>query len=164
MDANGTGDKKTLVPIHKLCEKMSPRFCKALLRSHIATGCDYLNNIGTKKAALQAKPECNLVYFGESGVLDEHQINEAESYLVKVYNSRSKSTEDFDTFDNQSVIPWRSTNSVLKLPPTSYSIREGHISRWWYTYKHLSSLLNPGEYDFLDPVDYTVALTSWILT
>ena len=151
----GVGDKRTLLPIHRLCEKMGPRLCKVLLKTHIGTGCDYLSKVGTKKSALLAKPESNLTTFGESGIIDEHQLNEAENYLVQVFNSRSqKSILGQDTFDEERVKVWKATNSVLNLPPTSHSIREGHIRRWWFIYKQLSNLLNPGEYSFLRPQDY----------
>ena len=87
-------------------------------------------------------------------MIDEHQLNEAEHYLVQVFNSKShKSILGQDTFDEERVKVWKATNSVLNLPPTSHSIR-GHIRRWWFLYKLLSNLLNPGEYSFLRPQDY----------
>ncbi len=151
----GSGSNKTMLPIHTMCEKMGSNMCKTLLKCHIGSGCDYLSKVGTKKAALLAKPELNLLSFGESAVLDEHQINEAESYLVQVYNSRSRRLlDDLDIFDEHRVKHWKSTNSVISLPPTSYSIREGHIRRWWYIYKLPSNLINPDEYSFLDPEAY----------
>ena len=150
----GSGEKKTHLPMHRLAEKMGPQLCKAVLKAHIGTGCDYLSKIGTKKAALLAKPQFTLTSFGESATLDEHQINEAENYLARVFRGRLKTKDNDEDFDEMRVNCWRTTNSVIQLPPTSHSIREGHIRRWWFLYKHLSTLLNPGEFDFLDPTDY----------
>ena len=130
--AVGTGERRTFLPMHRLADKLGPRLCKALLKAHIGTGCDYLSKVGTKKAALLAQPESNLAAFGESAVLDEHQINEAEYYLVRVFKSRPRTAEDNEDFDDLRVNSWKTTNSVVHLPPTSYSIREGHTRRWWY--------------------------------
>ena len=85
----GQGEKKCFLPIHVLCQRLGKDMCQSLLKCHIGTGCDYLSKIGTKYNSLLAKPHNNLRSFGESGTLDLHQINEAESYLVNVY---SKST------------------------------------------------------------------------
>ena len=77
----GTGDKKALLPVHRLCANIGPRLCKALLKCHIGSGCDYLSKVCSKRSALLAKPESNLVSFVESAMIDEHQLNEAEHYL-----------------------------------------------------------------------------------
>ena len=77
-------------------------------------------------------------------------MTEAEEYLVKVYDTHT----DIEIFDELRIKVWTVTNSVYNLPPTMFSIRNGHIRRWWFLYKHLGSLLNPGEYDFLSPQDY----------
>ena len=47
-------------------------------------GCDYISKIGTKHAAILAKPKENLCSFAECAILDNDQIDEAEKYLVKV--------------------------------------------------------------------------------
>ena len=43
--------------------------------------------------------------------------------------------------------------SIFDLPPTSYSIVQGHIPRWFYIVKELSNLLNP-DYEPLNPLAY----------
>ena len=58
-----------------------------------------------------------------------------------------------DTFDEEKVKVWKATYSIVNPPPTSHSIR-GHICRWWFPYKLLNNLLNPGKYSFLRPQDY----------
>ena len=74
----GKGDGKRWIPIHLYQSELGHDYCKALLKCHLGTGCDYLSKIGTKSSALKAKPEANLNTFGESVNLDDAQIQEAE--------------------------------------------------------------------------------------
>ena len=145
----GLGDNKRLLPVHRLHSRLGDEFCKSLLKCHLGTGCDYISKIGTKYSALQAQPDLYLRNFGESGMLDSEQIKNAEKYLVKVFSN----TSNVDTFDELRVRVWKRTNSVLGLPPTSYSVRKGHIPRWWYLYKLCCDIL-AHSYDYVQPVDY----------
>ena len=136
----GKGDGKRWIPIHLYQSELGHDYCKALLKFHLGTGCDYLSKIGTKSSALKAKPEANLNTFGESVNLDDAQIQEAEKYLVNVMSSfRLKSNiSSFDELREKYI----KKGSVLDLPPTSYSIIYGHIPRWWFLYKIFSNLLS----------------------
>ena len=147
----GTGTNKVLLPVHILYRKLGEKLCRNLLKAHIGTGCcNYFSKIGTKKSALAARPEDHLDGFGVKGFLDEHQFNVAEKYLVKAYNNNA--TED--TFNELRFRVWKTNGSVYDLPPTSHSVRFGDILRWWFLFKKTSSLLSPGEYDFLQPENY----------
>ena len=57
------------------------------------------------------------------------------------------------TFDELRVLTWKRTSSVLELEPTSHSIIEGHIKRWWFLYKVCSDLLAM-DYTHLQPTDF----------
>jgi hypothetical protein len=122
-------------------ENLGDSYCKVLLKAHLGTGADYISKIGTKKGCLNANPEIALKDFGESSDLTGEEIQAGEQYLVKVAsNSRGKNCTAI-TFDELRVLTWKRTSSVLELEPTSHSIREGHIRRWWYLYKVCSDLL-----------------------
>ena len=123
----GKGDNKRCIPLHLLHSKLGDDFCKALLKCHLGTRCNYLSKIGTKHSALLAQPQLSLTTFGESAILDDTQVQEAEKYLVKVINSSSNAR----SFDELRAKIWTKTNSVLHLPPTSCSIIHGHVPRWY---------------------------------
>ena len=154
----GQGVKKRWIPIHLFHSELGDDYCNALLKCHLGTGCDYLSKIGTKSSAIKAKPEASLPTFGESAILDDMQIQEAEKYLVNVMSSSSK----VSSFDELRGKIWKKNNSVLDLPPTSHSIIHGHIPRWWYLYKICSNLLSH-DYDYLKPEDYGWNLTNGVL-
>ncbi len=121
----GRSDNKRMLPIHEVYTKLGYNFCKGMLKAHLGTGCDYLSKVGTKLSAVKADPTVTLARFGEGATLDDHQVDIAEEYLVKVASSN---TGNAKTFDELRVTAWRRTNSVLGLPPTSHSVREGKFS------------------------------------
>ena len=135
----GKGKNASYLPIHDMYKKLGYYFCKGLSEAHIGSGCDYLSKIGTKKGALKANPMENLKSFGEGPSLDNSQIKEAERYLVMTY-SNPKAPEQ--TFDELRYPVYMQRVSVLLLPPSSNSVVNGHIYRWWYLYKKMSNLLN----------------------
>jgi hypothetical protein len=189
----GKGKTACYLPIHEMYNFLGPSYCKNLLKSHLGTGCDYLSKIGTKKSALFADPCKNLSSFGESNIITDEEITEAEKYLVRVYTGvvgmrsqqkaeeaaekqAAKEAENVDkaqgkdkatkakrrpipasnTFDDLRYDEYMKKISVLLLPPTSHSMRQGHIRRWWYLYKMMSNLLNTNSN--YKPTDY-----GWIL-
>jgi hypothetical protein len=81
----GTGQKRRLIPIHELAKKLGPHLCSVYIKAYIATGNDALSKIGTKHAAIIAKPENFLIDFGESTILSEIDMINMEKYLVKKY-------------------------------------------------------------------------------
>ena len=83
----GACERLRRLPLHILHSKLGDAFCKSLLKMHLGTGCDYLSKVGTKISELKARPEVNLLQFGEASTLDEEQIDEAEKLLVMVMNS-----------------------------------------------------------------------------
>ena len=94
---------------------------------------------GTKKCAINSELHKNLKRFGESATLDQERIEEGEKYLVNVYSGNKASVQTFDELRN---VEYHRNVSVLLLPPTTHTIVNGHIYRWWYLYKKLSSILN----------------------
>ena len=50
-------------------------------------------------------------------------------------------------------LTWKRFSSGLELEPTSHSIIEGHIKRWWFLYKVCSDLLDM-DYTHLQPTDF----------
>ena len=146
--AAGIGDKRRYIPIHHLFTTFGETFCKILLKCHFGCGCAYISKIGAK--ALNADPVTYLNSFGEYPMLDEHQIRDAEKYLVKVFDNKS----DAENFDKLRYLTHRKTNSVFELPPTSYYVTNGHIPRWWFLYKQCSNLLSGENIDYLKTTDY----------
>ena len=145
----GKGDNKRWKPIHLLHSKLGDDYCKALLKCHLDTGCAYLSKIGTNPSTLHVVLHLNLMTFGETSVLDDAQVQEAETYLVHVINHSSK----FNTFDELRVKTWKNKHALLELPPTSHSIIHRHIPRWWFLYKMFSSLISH-DYDHLKPEEF----------
>ena len=121
---------------------------EVLLAAYIGTGCDSLSRIGTKAASLNCIPEMYLSAFGKTG-LSESQVSSCEAFLVKVHKASSECT----TFDSLRLCEYKRTGSVIDLPPTSYSIRKGHIPRWWYIVSEMSSLLE-NNYEPKNPCNF----------
>ena len=69
--------------------------------------------------------------------------------MVKVY----KHNTVCKTFDSLRASLFKANDSIFDLPPTSHSIIQGHIPRWFFLVREQSNLLNPS-YDPLDPCDY----------
>ena len=138
---HGRGDKTCFLPLHTIHGQLGENESKCMLKTHIGTGCDYLSKVGTKRSALAANPVVTLPTFGDSLTLRECEIDEAEAYLVRVYSSAPKTVTD-KTFDALRYEMYKKNMSVLQLPPTSYSVRNGHIPRWWYIFKTQSHLLD----------------------
>ena len=135
----GKGEKRRMLPVHIMFERLGKDFCQEILSAHLATGSDHLSKVGSKRCALTADPEKSLCNFGKTAILDEDQLKVAEEYLVNVLSS----SNGVKTFDELRVQVHKKTGSALGLPPTSYSIRNGHIRRWWYLLKESSNLLTP---------------------
>ena len=147
----GKGDRRRMLSVNKMFDKFGNHFCKEILSVHIGTGCDQLSKIGMKKASLKADPT-NLKDFGKTVILDDEQIKTAEQYLVNVSSSTKGKVS---TFDELRVLTYKRTGSALNLPPTSASVINGHIKRWWYLLKINSILLNPNRDSVMhNPLDY----------
>ena len=142
----GCGNNRHFVPIHALFERLPKPLGKVFFASYIRTGCDYLSKIGTKLGCLAALPEQYLSNFGNTQ-LDSNQIRLAEQYLVNVIKTNAEES----TFDELRHSHYTKHLDVTQLPPTSHSIVHGHIPRWWFLVKKLSSLLLT---DTLDPLNY----------
>ena len=143
---------RRLIPLHQMYKRMPKPLNKVLLATHVGTGCDALSKIGTKLAALNAIPEMFLEGFG-TRELNEMQVRKCEEYLVKVM----KLNTECKTFDSLRFMQYRNNDSIFDLPPSSFSITQGHIQRWYFLVKEFSNILNPN-YEPLDPCDYQWAL------
>ena len=75
----GVGDKTRFLPLHLLLYKIGVPKCKVIYKAHILTGSDSTSKIGSKKSAINAKPELYLQRFGEE--------NNYWSKLLNVQNS-----------------------------------------------------------------------------
>ena len=69
------------------------------------------------------------------------------TWLVKVYKQNTNES----TFDDLRCAEYRRNYNILELPPTSHSIVNGHIPRWYFIVKELSNLLN-FDYQHGDPL------------
>ena len=157
--AFGKGSNASFLPIHFMYKKLGHNFCKCFLKVHIGTGSDYISKVGTKKSALKANPVANLNSFGETPFLDDSQVKEAERYLVLTFSNPNAPEK---TFDKLRCKVYKRKADVLSLPPTSNSIVNGHIRRWWYIYKKMANLFS-AEFDDLSPEDYGWSVEDGIL-
>ena len=147
----GTGDKRRMIPLHVLHLKLGDKLCHVLIKAHITTGDDAMSKVGTKHAALVCRPERFLSSFGESPVLSEADLHQAEQYLVHVWaGARSKPTAT--TFDQLRLdIHRHAVVGLEELPPTS-SVIWGHLRRAFYVIRNVLTLLTDASQ--LDPFDY----------
>ena len=72
-------------------------------------------------------------------------------YQLNIYLNLGKSEY---TFDDLRYVEFTKKVSVPLLPPTSHSIKNGHILRWFFIYKRLSTLLDYWDSDNYDPTMY----------
>lgn len=147
----GTGEKRRMIPLHVLHLKLGEDLCHVLIKAHVMTGDDALSKIGTKHAALTCRPTRFLSFFGETPVLSEADLYQAEQYLVNVWaGARSKPTAT--TFDQLRLEVHRhSLVGIEELPPTSSVIR-GHLKRAFYVIRNALTLI--ADASQLDPTHY----------
>ena len=133
--------------MHTLIATIPDPLRKVLLAAYIGTGCDYLSRIGIKHGAFNAIPRKFLHGFGLTPLSDDVR-KLAEQYLVNVVkrNASEKS------FDELRCSVYRSKDEIFSLPPTSHSVLNAHITRWWFLVNKLSKLLD-NNYN-ADPEDY----------
>ena len=82
----GTGEKRRLIPLHDILEKMGESFCKVVLKAHVLTGDDSMSKIGTKKSALvNGNPVEYLLNFAMNKKRYQDEISVAEKYLTRVW-------------------------------------------------------------------------------
>ena len=82
----GTGEKRRLIPLHDILEKMGESFCKVFLKAHVLTGGDSMSKIGTKKSALvNGNPVEYLLNFAMNKKMYQDEISVAEKYLTRVW-------------------------------------------------------------------------------
>ena len=61
----GIHKRQRHIPVYQLAEILGTDRLRALLKTHILTGCDVTNKTGSKSAACKACPEKHLYDFGE---------------------------------------------------------------------------------------------------
>ena len=137
----GRGRTTRYIPLHLLYTRMASGLCSVLPALYILTGSDAVSKIGTKKAALEAKPEALLKDFGQSPFLSDSMIQKAEEFLVKVLKHSSTST----TFTSLRKEQYHASTSAthLTLPPTSHGLL-AHIQRSHYNTYIITHLMTPG--------------------
>jgi len=143
----GSGDTTRYIPVHTLATNLGQATCKILIALHMLTGADTTSKLGTKSAALKAKPEMYLAEFGH----DPESINLplVEEYLVKVLRipDSAKTMDDarFHAYHH-------SSKALTELPPTS-RMTVAHIYRAFYgTYIQQNCLFglqaNPADFRY----------------
>ena len=125
----GVGDSTRYVPLHTLYDRLGSNLCSVLPAVHSLTGCDMTSKVGTKKAALKAKPEKLLKQFEVLPTLSPPIIGDAEQYLVKVVRSGSE-TKNFSDMRAE-VFHQTKASSHRNLPPTSQGLLP-HTKRSYY--------------------------------
>ena len=136
----GTGEKRRMIPLHNVADKLGFDMSRIIIKAHILTGCDSMSKIGSKKASLACDPVQFLSRFGESSSISEDDETLAEKYLVRVYAGVRSSTKA-ETFDQLRLACYLSGIGIDTLPPTSSVIR-GHIKRGAYLVHQACTLLS----------------------
>ena len=136
----GTGEKRRMIPLHNVADKLGFDMSRIIITAHILTGCDSMSKIGSKKASLVCDPVQFLSRFGESSSISEDDETLAEKYLVRVYAGVRSSTKA-ETFDQLGLAYYLSGIGIDTLPPTSSVIR-GHIKRGAYLVHQACRLLS----------------------
>ena len=134
----GVSASRRFIPVHILAQRLGSDKCRCILKAHIGSGCDYLSKVGTKCGAMKAYPETHLNTFAESDSITKQEVDKAEAFLVQCYQVGTSET----SFDSLRYNYLKNRHCVLQLPPTSTTIRDGHILRWWYLTRYSMSLLN----------------------
>ena len=129
----GTGEKRRLLPLHRMAERMGEPLCHVTGKAHLLTGDDVTSNIGTKLAAMKCNPTGYLTEFAERAELPETEFAQVEEYHVQVWaGARSKaSAKTFDQLRLEVHTNASAPTPMTKMPPTSSVVR-GHISRAFF--------------------------------
>ena len=125
------------LPLHKLATALGERKCANILKTHIATGCDWISKLGTKHKALNH--EYLLDEFGENS-LSDRSVDQAEEYLCLVLKGKEIQLKTFDDYRRNQLI--KVGVPIVSLEPSSKCIRNGHIRRMFYLVKTFISLLD----------------------
>ena len=151
----GTGERRRMLPLHQAVCRLGTQLAKTVVKAHILSGEDCMSKIGTKNAAMASDPVQYLTNFGETDVLSEQDIAQAEKYLVRVWaGTRSNTTAD--TFDQLRLENYTGGSvGIYCLPPTS-SVIKGHIHRAFLLIHRACHILENGaDYDAgLDPIEH----------
>ncbi len=170
----GSQEKRRFIPLHTLHEKLGDELCLVIVKAHILTGNDCISKVGTKQAALVAKPVQFLSAFAEGPDMFDACFKLAEEYLVFVWaGSRSKTQSK--TFDALRYEVRRTSSMPLdRLLPTS-SVIQMHLRRTFYMVREAVTLLNRDtvsnpidfgwtvEDDMLFPMQYLLCIPSSVL-
>ena len=113
------------IPIHRLNSVIEEATASSLLVSHILTGCDATNKIGTKASAYKYISN-KLSAFAATEVLTDEAIKVAENYLGQVVDH----CDDCKTSDELRYKYYMKKNkSIIELPPTSRTINNQYSDR-----------------------------------
>ncbi|NQY43710.1 MAG: hypothetical protein HRT87_10240 [Legionellales bacterium] len=153
----GTGTNTRFLPMHTMYVKIGSTMSSVVIKAHILTGSDGTSKVGTKAAALKAKPDEYLMEFGEAEEMTYDSFRKAEIYLVKVLHS-SSSCETFDELRFDMYV--NKKTSLADLPPTSSSI-QGHLQRCYFVIRQCLSLLD-GNFE-KEPNDYGWELNDGVM-
>ena len=109
---------------------------------HTLTGCDYTSKVGTKPAAVDAKPEKYLKYIGIASIQDV--LQDSEAYLVQVLSPKSKKQNKCTIMNELRSQMYYNGKTLFndQLPPITKEIHE-HIQRAYFVTHKMISLLDP---------------------
>ncbi|XP_031342147.1 uncharacterized protein LOC116180846 [Photinus pyralis] len=128
---SGTARDRNFIPIHDICEKLSPEQKHNLLAFHAITGCDSTSKIAsiTKRNAWKffKGHTCSLLEGLGSIPLTDQVVANAEEFVIQLY----KVSTEIKTGDAARSFLFGAVKSPEKLPPTSDALRL-HIRRCHY--------------------------------
>ena len=113
----GTDEKRRVIAIHDVVDKLGVPFSETVLKAHILTGNDSMNKMGTKHTAIFIKSVFNLLQFAEKETLSAPKEALVEEYLMQVW-AGSRSVTKANTFDELwllYVIPTDRVNQKFKI-------------------------------------------------
>ena len=94
----GTSQRKSIIPLHDVCQILGQSFTKVILKTHVLTGDDTMSKIGSNKTALSNEDlVLNLSGFMNNKEIVDEEICQAEKRLDLVWSgTREVNAKTFD--------------------------------------------------------------------
>lgn len=126
-----TTDHRRFIPVHKICQSLSPVICNVLPAVHALTGCDTVSSFYSigKRTVFKVLSQ-NANDFAGLNALSEDQeeqaIKAARHLVVRLYSPRLRKLDSLDELRVK--LASQKNISLAKLPPCERSFKE-HVKR-----------------------------------
>ena len=127
----GIDEKRRLLPLHRMADKMGEPLCHVVVKAHVLTGDDVMSRIGTKLASKQCNPIGYMTEFAEREELPEKESAQVEEYLVWAGARSKPSAKTFDQLRFDVHINASVAIAMSNMATTSSVVRE-HTTRAFF--------------------------------